>query len=324
MVNICFINLNIKPNFATTFIIMRGKLSMRKLFYMFIRYLFVICKLFVLIWHHLLLGKTKCSFYFKKKAENFLFFSPRVYKVAYLKKEFKEVYQPIRLFTEDMVKLHAGFLPPVENKPIILFFHGQSENVTKWQETFIFLKKLGCGALFLSYRGHYKSAGRPSEDGVYTDAITAMNFLFSKGYKSEDIILWGRSLGSAVAIETALKYNVKALILESPIANIKEAALSIFSRYIKIFKFLILRRFIKWLLESADYIQKFANDDKIDKIKCPILIMHARNDEKITYEQSVKLAEKNPSAKLIIDEEGSHDSAEWCYPYVKSFIEGLD
>lgn len=296
----------------------------KKLFYLFIWYIFVVCKLFVLIWHNFLSGKSKVSRYFKIKAENFLFFSPRVYKVSYIKKEVKSSYEVVRLFTKDMVKIHAEFLEPQEGKPVVIFFHGQSENITKWQETFLFLKRQGLGALFLSYRGHYKSAGRPSEEGLYTDAETAVEYLFSKGYKAENIILWGRSLGSAVAIETALKYNVKAVILESPISNIKDAAFSVFSRYIKIFKFLILRNFIKWLILNTEYLQNFSNDEKIGRVTCPILIMHAKNDEKISFEQSEKLSRNNPSAKLVLVEKGSHDKADWCYPTIKDFIEGLN
>ena len=285
--------------------------------------MFVICKLFVLIWHHLLPKTNKIGLYLTKKAENFLFFSPRIYKISKMKKELKDCYKPVRLFTRDLVKLHAGYLEPLKGKPVVLFFHGQSENITKWQDTFIFLKKIGFGALFLSYRGHFKSAGRPSEDGIYIDAETAMEYLFSQGFSAEDIILWGRSLGSAPAIQTSLKYNVKAVILESPIENIKKAALSIFSRYIKIFKFIILKHFIKWLIETADYVQNFANDKKIKYVKCPILIMHAKNDEKIYYEQALSLASKNSNVKLILEENGSHDNAEWCYPYVKDFMEKL-
>lgn len=297
---------------------------MRKIFYMFIWYLFVLCKLFVLIWHHLLPKNNKIGIYLTKKAENFLFFSPRVYKVTRIKKELKDIYKPVRLFTKDMVKLHASYLPPQNGKTVVLFFHGQSENITKWQDTFLFLKNLGAGVLFLSYRGHLKSAGRPSEEGIYIDAETAMQYLFEQGFKAENIVLWGRSLGSSPAIQTALKYNVKALILESPIENIKQAALSIFSRYIKIFKILILKRFIKWLIESADYVQKFANDEAIKDVKCPILIMHSKNDEKIFYEQALSLAEKNPNAKLILEKNGSHDKADWCYPYAKEFMESLE
>lgn len=297
---------------------------MRKFFYMIIWYLFVICKLFVLIWHHVLPKNGKIGLYFTKKAENFLFFSPRVYKVQRMKKELKEIYQPVRLFTKDLVKIHAGYMTPSEGKPVVLFFHGQSENITKWQDTLIFLKEQGLGALFLSYRGHLKSAGRPSEEGIYIDAETAIEFLIKKGFSPENIILWGRSLGSAPAIETALKYNVKAVILESPIENIKNAALSIFDRYIKIFKFIILKRFIKWLIVTTEYIQKFANDKKIKEVNCPILIMHSKNDKKIYYEQAVSLAEKNENAKIILEEDGSHDRADWCYPHVAEFIKGLD
>jgi hypothetical protein len=286
-------------------------------------YLFVVCKLFVLVWHHLLTGKTSISLYFKKKAENFLFFSPRVYKISYIRKSVKTYSESIRLFTKDMVKLHARFLPPKGDQPIIIFFHGQSENITKWQDTFDFYRNNGYGALFLSFRGHYKSAGRPSEEGIYIDAQTAVEYLKDKGFSEENIILWGRSLGSTVAVETALKYNVKAVILESAILDIKSGAISVFSRYIKIFKFVILKRFIKWLLENAHYVQNFSNYDKISKIKCPLLIMHAKNDEKINYEQSVKLASNNKNAQLFLVEEGSHDHADWCYEEAKRFIESL-
>lgn len=298
--------------------------AMRKLFYMFLWYLFVICKLFVLMWHHILSGKNAISLYFKKKAENFLFFSPRVYKVSYIRKEIKTSSEPIRLFTRDMVRLHARFLPPNEGKPIVLFFHGQSENITKWQNTFSFFKQNGYGALFLSYRGHLKSAGRPSEEGVYIDAETAMEYLINKGFSQNNIILWGRSLGSAIALQTALKYDVKAVILESPILDIKQGAISIFARYVKIFKFVIMRRFIKWLLNSADFIQNFDNGKKISQVKSPILIMHAKNDEKINYEQAITLSKLNPSAKLFIADDGSHDRSEWCYSAAKNFIEGIE
>ena len=280
--------------------------GVRKFFYMFLWYLFVVCKLFVLIWQHILSGKTRVSLYFKKKAE-----------------EVKTYSEQVRLFTKDMVKLYARFLPPEEGKPVILFFHGQSENITKWQNTFSFFRQNGYGALFLSYRGHLKSAGRPSEEGLYTDAETAMEYLIEKGFVPENIILWGRSLGSAVALQTAIKYNVKAVVLESPILDIKQAAISVFARYVKIFKFVLLRRFIKWLLESADFVQMFDNGEKIQKVKSPILIMHAKNDEKISYEQSVTLSRLNPSARFFLVDDGSHDHSEWCYDEAKNFIEGL-
>lgn len=297
---------------------------MRKMFYMFIWYLFVICKFFALIWHHLLPKNKKIGVCLTKKAENFLFFSPRVYKVKRMKPELKKVCKAVRLFTKDLVKIHASYIPPEGDNPVVLYFHGQSENITKWQDTFLFLKNIGCGALFLSYRGHYKSAGRPSEEGLYTDAETAMEYLFSQGFSPDRIILWGRSLGSAPAIQTALKYDVKAIILESPIENIRSAALSVFARYTKIFKIIILKRFIKWLIQSADFIQEFANDEKIKDVRCPILIMHSINDAKIYYEQALSLSQKNEAAKLILEENGSHDKSDWCFPHVTEFMESLN
>jgi len=293
---------------------------MRKVFQVLIWYLFTAFKLLVLIWHKILPSDNKFFRYFKIKAENFIFFSPRVYKVSYIRKEVKQSVEQIRLFTKDMVRLYAAYLEAEEGKPTVIFFHGQSENITKWQDTLLFLKKLGYGALFLSYRGHFKSAGRPSEQGVYTDAETAVEFLLKKGIKENDIILWGRSLGSAAALQTALKYKVGCVIIESGILDIKTAAKSVFKRYIKIFHIHIIKDFIMWLITSSEFLQKFNNKEKISKVDIPVLIIHAKNDEKINYEQAEELHNENPDTKLILEEDGSHDRTDWAFSYIEEFL----
>lgn len=293
---------------------------MRKFFQLLIWYLFTAFKIFVLLWHKILPSDNRFFRYFKIKAENFVFFSPRVYKVSYIRKEVKQSAEQVRLFTKDMVRLYATYFAPEEGKPTVIFFHGQSENITKWQDTFLFLKKLGYGALFLSYRGHYRSAGRPSERGIYTDAETAVEFLLKKGTEEKDIILWGRSLGSAVAFQTALKYNVRSIIIESGILDIKTAAESVFKRYIKVFHIHIIKDFLMWLIQSSNFLQKFDNREKIAKIKVPVLIIHAKNDEKIDYNQAVELHNQNPQTKLVIEENGSHDKTDWAFEHIEQFL----
>ena len=293
---------------------------MRKFFQLLIWYLFTAFKIFVLLWHNILPAKNRFFRYFIIKAENYIFFSPRVYKVSYIRKEVKNSMEQVRLFTKDMVRIHASYMPAEEGKPTVIFFHGQSENITKWQDTWLFLKKLGYGAFFLSYRGHYKSAGRPSEKGIYIDAETAVEYLLKKGLKEKDIILWGRSLGSAAALQTALKYNVRSVIIESGILDIKTAAESVFKRYIKIFHIHIIKDFIMWLIQSSVFLQRFDNKEKISKIKVPVLIIHAKNDEKIDFEQAVKLHEQNPQTKLILEEDGSHDKTDWAFPHIEEFL----
>ena len=293
---------------------------MRKFFQMLIWYIFTAFKILVLIWHNLLPSDNRFFRYFKIKAENYIFFSPRVYNVSYIKKEVKNSIENVRLFTKDMVRLYASYIEAKEGKPTVIFFHGQSENITKWQDTFLFLKNLGYGALFLSYRGHYKSAGRPSEQGIYTDAETAVEYLLKKGIKENDIILWGRSLGSSAALQTAVKYNVKKVIIESGILDIKSAAESVFKRYIKIFHIHILGDFIMWLIQTSDFLQKFDNREKISEVNVPVLIIHAENDEIIDYRQAVGLQKYNPSAKLIIEKNGSHDKTDWAFGHIKEFL----
>ncbi len=255
--------------------------------------------------------------------ENFLFFAPRTRKVYPIKPELLGKFEPVRILTKDCVKLYGWFIKPKQNLPIIMFCHGQSENISKWQDSAIFLEKLGFGALFFSYRGHYKSAGRPSEEGIYMDAETMIDFLKKKGCSTQDIVIWGRSLGSCIACEMALRHNLKGIILESSILNITSASTSLKDWYIKQFNLNIFKDLINKAFEKIDFIQKFENDKKIEKIKCPILIIHSQNDVKIHYSIAQKLHKLNPQSTLYISDKGEHNTNDWCFEKVNEFLVSL-
>ncbi len=258
------------------------------------------------------------------KLENRIFFSPRIKKVYPIIPELKGKIEPIRLMTKDFVRIYGWRINPKVTDTVVIFCHGQSESISKWQDTALFLEKAGIGALFLSYRGHYRSAGLPSEQGIYTDAETAIEYLEKQGIPSENIILWGRSLGSTVACETALRYKLKAVILESSICNIKEAAYTITELYLKIIGLSNLKTILTGLFEKTHFIQKFENDKKIAKIECPILILHSKNDVKIPHSSAEKLHKLNNKACLYLCDEGTHNSNQWCYEKVKEFIKEVN
>lgn len=284
---------------------------------------FITNKLLLLVLYSLLPKRGKFSAYLKFKIENNIFFSPRIKDVYPIKPELRGKIEPVRFMTGDCVKLYSWFIKPKEDKPVILFCHGQSENISKWQDTAIFIEKSGYGALFISYRGHYRSAGMPTEKGIYTDAEAAISFLKTKGYESKDIVVWGRSLGSTVACEMALRHNLKGIILESAIFNIKTAAMSLTELYLTKSNLPFLRKYLTNIFEKAEFEQKFENNKKIGKIDCPILILHSKNDIKIPYKIAEALHSENKQSKLCISECGTHDTNDWCFYEVKKFIKNL-
>ncbi len=285
---------------------------------------YILSKLIFLLCYALIPKKGAFWNKLRLKLENRIFFSPRIKKIYPVIPELKNEIEAIKLITRDCVKIYGWYVNPNNESTVAVFCHGQSENISKWQNTVLFLKKAGIGSLFLSYRGHYRSAGLPSEQGIYTDAECAIEFLHKKGIKSENIIFWGRSLGSCVACEIALKYKLKAVILESAIYDIKTAAITISDMYLKRIKLQNLKPFVEKLFEQNRFIQNFENNKKIEKIECPILILHSKEDKKIPYNIAKELHKLNKNSTLFLSEEGSHNSNEWCLDRVKEFFKELN
>lgn len=252
--------------------------------------------------------------------ENYLIFQPAKLRAQKVEKALLKKYIPIRFITKDNAKLYAWYIPPKENKPVILFFHGQAESILAHQDVAKLCLNNGLGLFLLSYRGHYKSWGLPSEKGVYTDAQTAVEKLNELGINTESIILWGHSLGTTVAVEMAKNNPVKALILQSPIKDIKSAAIDISKFYFKKMRMYMLRAISGHLIRGCKFIQKFDNLSKISKVKCPILIMHSKADKIAPYYNSMALANENDSAELFLSKKGNHWLNEWCFDKVLEFI----
>ena len=252
--------------------------------------------------------------------ENYLIFQPAKLRAQKVDKSLLKKFVPIRFITEDNAKLYAWYIPPKENKPVVLFFHGQAESILAHQNIAKLCLNNGLGLFLLSYRGHYKSWGLPSEKGVYTDAQASIKKLNELGIFTENIILWGHSLGTTVAVETAKNFHVKALILQSPIKDFKSAAIDISKFYFKKMRMYMLRAISGHLIRGCKFIQKFDNLSKISKVKCPILIMHSKADKIAPYYNSMALANENDSAELFLSKKGNHWLNEWCFDKVLEFI----
>lgn len=114
---------------------------------------------------------------------------------------------PQRFINPEGIKLYAWFIKPKDKMPVILHLHGQAEFILSHQDVALYCLNKGFGLFMLSYRGHYKSAGKASEQGIYNDAQAAIKHLKKLGVDEDKIILWGAFLGTAVALETAINNN---------------------------------------------------------------------------------------------------------------------
>ena len=195
----------------------------------------------------------------------------------------------LKVKTYDNISLLAWYSKPKLGKPLLLYFHGNSFDIGERAYRINKYIKNGWGVMILAWRGYSGNLGKPTENNLYIDGKAAIWWLLNiKKIKKENIILYGESLGTGVAVELAMGHTFKSVILEAPFTSIYDIALKRYRIYH--FNFLIL--------------DKFDNFSKINKISSPILIISGKKDEIIPHQQSVKLFSKanQPKECLFIDE----------------------
>lgn len=282
---------------------------MRRIFF----YFFILRKVMLLNIYPLFQRKGRFCRLMRLDIENFLIFQPSRLRAKRIKSGLLKKIKPQRFLNSDNIKLYAWYIPPKKGGKVILHFHGQAESILSHQDVALFCLKNGLGLYMLSYRGHYKSGGTASEKGIYRDAQDAMEQLKSKKIKQSNIILWGHSLGSAVAIETALHNNVAGVILQSPIKDINSAAIDVSRFYFKRLHLNILALIAKYQIKNLKFISKMNNIEKISKLTCPILLLHSKTDNIAPFKNSIDLAEKNSNCQVFISEHGNHWDVHWCF-----------
>ena len=203
-------------------------------------------------------------------------------------------YEDIFIDTEDGEKLHGYFFPAKVHTPyIMLYLHGNGENVTSWYTACIEIQKhINVNALLVDYRGYGQSTGKPTVEGVIKDAHAMYQCLINKGYQSKHISVYGRSLGGALAVELGVKEKIKSLVVQSSFTSLKDVAKDLYP-------------FIPNALVKGDYWNSL---ESIKKITVPSLISHGDKDEVISVKHSHKLYEAaNKPKKLIILKGAMHN-----------------
>lgn len=158
--------------------------------------------------------------------------------------------------------LHAWYAPAKHDMPTILYFHGNAGTLAGRAERVLPYLQRGYGMLLVGYRGYGGNSGEPTELGLYADGRAHFDWLLANGVPNEQIVLYGESLGSGVAVQLATERPVRALVLEAPFASVPLSAKERFP----LFAF-------EWLIKD-----KFANIDKIDRVRTPVFIVHGSED----------------------------------------------
>jgi len=177
-----------------------------------------------------------------------------------------------------------------EKKGAILYLHGNADNLNRWGKYASDFTDRGYDVLMIDYRGYGKSDGEATEEHIYKDAESAYQWL-SKQIDNQQIIIYGRSLGSGPATYLAANYDAKMLILETPFENIE----CVDDNKLPLMSFLFRSRV------------KFPNDQYIQKVDFPIFIFHGTEDFVVPYDCAKGLETfLKPEDKFITIEGGGH------------------
>ena len=196
------------------------------------------------------------------------------------------------IHTEDGAELHALHFHVKDARGVVLYFHGNTGSLRRWGKRATQVTSKGFDLLMPDYRGYGKSRGRLSEEALLDDAQRWFDHLLQQ-WPQDRIVIYGRSLGSGMAVPVAASNRPRALILESPFSGLADPA----SHYLPILPY-------RWLLRYP-----FRNDRAIMRVTCPITIFHGRRDNVVPYSSALKLYAAIPAStprELVTFARGHH------------------
>ncbi|MFQ5491186.1 MAG: alpha/beta hydrolase [Phycisphaerae bacterium] len=207
-------------------------------------------------------------------------------------------YEDLTLTAADGVAIAAWYIPCRSARGHVIFCHGNAGNMADRLTTLGALHRLGLNVLIFDYRGYGRSGGSPAEQGTYLDAEAAWNHLIEKrGVSPGTIVIFGRSLGGAVAIELARRRNPAALVVESTFTNVVDIGR-------RQYPFLPINLLCRYRYDSLA---------KVGQLAMPKLFLHGRDDQLIPIEVGHRLFEAAAEPKQFIETPGGHNFAGFTY-----------
>ena len=201
-------------------------------------------------------------------------------------------YDEVRITTEDSVTITGWYIPHPASRKTLLFLHGNAGNISHRLDSLQIFYQLGLSVLIIDYRGYGESEGSPTEHGTYLDAEAAWKYLINERKLSpEQIIVFGRSLGGAIATWLARQYQPAGLIIESTFTSIVDMG----------------KKYYPYLPVNLIARIRYPSLENIDKIYCPKLFIHSIDDEIIPYAMSQQFFDKANTPKQLLAIKGGHN-----------------
>jgi len=182
--------------------------------------------------------------------------------------------EKVNIKTSDDINLLGWFhIKNLENYKTVIYFHGNAGKLENRIYKLNHFEDLNVNFLIIAWRGFSGNEGKPSENNLYTDGISGIEWLKKKGVTEKDIIIYGESLGTGIATEIAQNKNFAGLILETPFTSMVEAA----------------KNFYPYIPVGLLLKDKYKNQEKIKNINIPVLVMHGEADQIVPFWMGKKI-----------------------------------
>lgn len=202
-------------------------------------------------------------------------------------------YQPVEIGTADGETLRGWFVPAANAAGSVLFLHGNAGNISHRMDYLPMFHSLGYNTFIFDYRGYGKSSGTPSEQGTYLDAQAAWQYLTeNRNISPAHVILFGESLGGAIAAWVAAHERPGVLVLASVFTSVPDLGA-------KLYPFLPVRLLARFNYDTLEALKS---------VSCPVFVAHSPDDEIVPFSQGRALYEAAPEPKQFLELQGGHNS----------------
>jgi fermentation-respiration switch protein FrsA (DUF1100 family) len=203
-------------------------------------------------------------------------------------------FEAVRLRTADGEALAGWFIPAPAARGTLLYLHGNGGNMGHRLDQIAVFHRLGLNVFIIDYRGYGASSGKPSEQGTYQDALAAWNYLTQqKHLMPERIVLFGESLGGSIAAWLAARHPPAGLIMYASFTSVPEMAQALYPMF------------------PASWLTRYRYDTRaaLNRVNCPVLIMHSPEDEIIPFSHGQALLGAAHGPKRLVELRGGHNDA---------------
>lgn len=226
---------------------------------------------------------------------------------------FDENSEDVEFQSQDGTELHGRYYPHRDARGVILYCHGNGEDVSQNDTHMVYLRdKLQASIFIFDYRGYGRSHGSPNEQGVIEDGLAAQRWLAGRtDLTTQEVVLYGRSLGGAVAVAIAEQQGAKALILHSTFSSMPDVAAAHYP----------------WLPVRLLMRNRYPSEERVRNFACPLIQFHGTEDKIVPLALGKRLFDAAPGKpkRFVEIRNGDHNGPlpESGYRALVDFLAGL-